>query len=134
ILADHLSRAPMQFLAHPGGDDFAFLAAPEAAPALAQAAAHAFSQRAAAHYDPADRAAGGISSVDRHGVPRRFPIVSLSLGIGPWRGEPGIGYRRLVEVAAEVKAAAKRVSGPSVVSNARDLTSAPWLPARDVTP
>ena len=83
-----------------------------------------------AHYDAEDREAGGIASVDRQGTPRRFGLLSLSIGIVTWRGEAGIDYRRLVEVAAEVKAAAKRTPGPAVVSNARDLTSGPWLPSR----
>jgi hypothetical protein len=118
-------------LAHPGGDDFAFLASPEEAHAVCVAATHAFSERVLAHYDPADREAGGISSVDRQGTPRRFGLLSLSVGIVAWNGQPGIDYRRLVEVAAEVKAAAKRMPGPAVVSNGRDLTSGPWQP---VTP
>lgn len=80
-------------------------------------------------YNEQDREAGGISSVDRQGTPPRFGLLSLSIGIVTWHGEPGIGYRRLVEIAAEVKAAAKRIPGPVVVSNARDLTSGPWLPA-----
>jgi hypothetical protein len=76
-----------------------------------------------------DREAGGISSVERHGAPRRFRILSLSVGIVTGQREPGIDYRRLVEIAAEVKAAAKRSPGAAVVSNARDLASGPWLPS-----
>ena len=70
---------------------------------------------------------------DLLGAPRRFGILSLSVGIVTWRGEPGIDYRRLVEVAAEVKAAAKRAPGTAVVSNARNLASGPWLRARGDT-
>src|SRR5262245_8050799 len=128
ILSQRLGAAPTHFLAHPGGDDFAFLASPDGAHPLAVAAANDFSERVPALYDPPDREAGGISSVDRHGAQRRFGILSLSVGIVTWRGETGIDYRRLVEVAAEVKAAAKRSPGSAVVSNARDLTSGPWLP------
>jgi len=132
ILGERLGTAPTHFLAHPGGDDFAFLAAPDRAHALAVAAASEFSARVLALYDAQDRAVGGISSVDRHGTPRRFGIVSLSVGIVAWQGEPGIDYRRLVEIAAEVKAAAKRSPGAAVVSNARDLASGPWLPTSRV--
>jgi len=128
ILSQRLGAAPTHFLAHPGGDDFAFLASPDGAHPLAVAAANDFSERVPALYDPPDREAGGISSVDRHGAQRRFGILSLSVGIVTWRGETGIDYRRLVEVAAEVKAAAKRSPGSAVMSNARDLTSGPWLP------
>ena len=45
---------------------------PERAQSLALAAAAAFSERVLAHYDAQDREAGGISSVDRQGTPRRF--------------------------------------------------------------
>ena len=127
-LGEHLGAEPPHILAHPGGDDFAFVAAPERAHSFAVAAATAFSERVLAHYDHPDREAGFIASMDRQGTPRRFGILSLSVGIVTWRGETGIGYRRLIEIAAEVKMAAKRISGPAVVSNARDLTSGPWLP------
>jgi hypothetical protein len=74
-----------------------------------------------AFYDERDRAAGGITSLDRLGHERRFRFLSVSIGLVNWCGEEGVGLRRLVEIAAEVKGAAKRRRGPAVVKNARAL-------------
>ena len=73
-------------------------------------------------YDPEDRQAGGIESIDRRGRRRRFGFTSVSIGLVSWRGEPGVSYRTLVELAAEVKTAAKQTTGPVVLQNQRALT------------
>jgi len=43
--------------------------------------------------------------------------VSVSIGVVLWRGEAGVGYRQLAEIAAEVKRRAKAESGPAVIVN-----------------
>jgi len=122
LLKDQLGGRPDALLAHPGGDDFAFLASPDGAEETALRIAHEFDQRVPGLYDPADRAAGGIVNVDRRGDLRSFGFVSVSIGLVTWRAEPGIDYRRLVEIAAEVKSKAKRIAGAAVVVNARSLS------------
>lgn len=121
ILERHLQRGVGELVAHVGGDDFAFLIEPEDHARRARAAAEEFSERVLGLYDPEDRLAGGIDSVDRRGRKRRFGITSVSVGLVAWNGESGVNYRRLVEVAAEVKTAAKRITGPVVLSNQRSL-------------
>jgi EAL domain-containing protein (putative c-di-GMP-specific phosphodiesterase class I)/GGDEF domain-containing protein len=121
ILEAHFAREGGRFLAHTGGDDFAFLCEPEDAASVARAAAEDFAARVPALYDPPDREAGGIMSVDRRGTPHRFGFLSISIGLVVWRGEANVDYRRLVETAAEVKAAAKQAGGGTVVSNQRSL-------------
>jgi diguanylate cyclase (GGDEF)-like protein len=121
-LREHLQRQPGELLAHPGGDDFAFLIEPAEAEQRALCAAREFSERVVGLYDEADRAQGGISSIDRRGQRRQFDFMSVSIGLVLWQGEAAIDYRRLLEIAAEVKTAAKRKPGPAVMTNTRALT------------
>lgn len=122
ILQRHLQLGVREHVAHIGGDDFAFLIDMGDHAARAQKAADEFSERVRAFYDPEDRLAAGIESIDRRGRRRRFGFTSVSIGLVAWRGEPGISYRRLVELAAEVKTAAKRTTGPVVLLNQRSLS------------
>jgi diguanylate cyclase (GGDEF)-like protein len=121
ILERHLQRGVGELVAHVGGDDFAFLIEGEDSVARAKTAAGEFSERVLALYDPDDRLAGGIESVDRRGRRRRFGFTSVSIGLVAWSGEVGVNYRRLVEIAAEVKTAAKKTMGPVVLLNQRSL-------------
>jgi diguanylate cyclase (GGDEF)-like protein len=121
IIRKQLTKGPEDFLAHPGGDDFAFLVEPALSEERSRAAAEEFSDRVRRLYDEPDREAGGITSHDRQGRSRQFPFLSISAGLVTWRGEPGVDYRRLVEVAAEVKQLAKASPGGAIVMNARAL-------------
>lgn len=125
VLGRRLIAGPDELLCHAGGDDFAFVLDPGWAEERAREAAAELSARVTDLYDPADRGAGGIVAVDRHGVPRRFGFLSLSIGLVAWSGEEGQDYESLVTVAAEVKRAAKAVEGPSVVLNRRRLELSP---------
>jgi GGDEF domain-containing protein len=125
VLADFYS-GPGRFLAHIGGDDFAFVTTDvTGAEHTAFAAAQLFGNRAQHLYDPDDRAAGGIVSVDRQGRERQFRFASLSIGLVLWHGEVPIDYHRLVAVATEAKSAAKGSPGPSVITNKRRLEPNP---------
>jgi diguanylate cyclase (GGDEF)-like protein len=121
VLAGHLGGGPDEVLAHAGGDDFAFVVASRDAEERARAAVAEFSERVVALYDDADREAGGIAATDRRGAVRQYAFLSLSVGLAPWSGEPGVEYRTLVSTVAEVKSAAKAISGPAVVTNRRRL-------------
>ncbi len=121
-LKKHLQQGAGEFVAHIGGDDFAFIVEAGDHAARAQQAASEFSDRVLALYDPEDRQARGIESIDRRGRRRRFGFTSVSIGLVSWRGEPGVSYRTLVELAAEVKTAAKQTTGPVVLQNQRALT------------
>jgi diguanylate cyclase (GGDEF)-like protein len=134
LLRLHVGAEPGALVAHPGGDDFAFVMDPERAEGRAWLVAREFSARVAVLYDPADRAAGGITSVDRRGERRSFGLVSLSIGLVSWHGEPGVDYRRLVEITAEVKAKAKSLPGPAVIQNARGLWPPPDPVEVELTP
>ncbi len=121
VLRRHFATPGEDFVAHPGGDDFAIITTCDGAEERAFAAAIEFGARVLDLYDEADRSEGGISSLDRQGSPRFYGFVSASLGLVAWTGEASVDYRSLVEVAAEMKSRAKRDSGPSVASNRRSL-------------
>lgn len=121
-LQQHLQQGGSELLVHVGGDDFAFLLEPVDHQRRAETAAQQFSEKVLSLYEPGDRAAGGIESVDRRGRRRRFGFASVSIGLVAWSGEPGIDYRRLIEVAAELKTAAKKMPGSVVLMNQRSLT------------
>lgn len=124
VLAHQLGNGPDEVLAHAGGDDFAFVVVADGAEARARAAVEEFRERAIALYDDADREAGGIVATDRLGVKRRYGLLSLSIGLAAWNREPGVDYRSLVGIVAEVKRAAKAIEGPAVVANRRRIGDA----------
>jgi diguanylate cyclase (GGDEF)-like protein len=69
------------FIGHIGGDDFVALVPPEAAEAFATRVIARFDDGILSFYDPKDLLNGGIEVEDRQGQQRRFPFVSISLGI-----------------------------------------------------
>lgn len=80
LLRDLSAGAAGAFLGHIGGDDFTLLCRPEhAAPLAADAIAH-FAARLTELYDPEDFARGFLVAVDRDGIPRRFPLMGLTIG------------------------------------------------------
>jgi signal transduction histidine kinase/GGDEF domain-containing protein len=99
------------FLGHVGGDDFVVVSAPERARPLCGAAIAAFDRVIPLYYDRADRERGSIEAVDRHGVRRRFPLLSLS--IATVVVEPGRyrSHAELARAAAALKGRAKRIPG-----------------------
>src|SRR6185436_13011794 len=69
------------FIGHIGGDDFAVLTSPPVLDALCRNIISAFDQRVRTLYDPDDLGRGYLQGIDRQGVPRRFPIIALSIGV-----------------------------------------------------
>ena len=110
---------PQAFVGHVGGDDFAAIVPPQAADAFATRAIYRFDQRVPSLYDPQDARAGFIEVPDRQGVLRRFPLVSISLGIASNAWRPFRDARELVAVATELKNAAKRHPGSSYLADRR---------------
>jgi diguanylate cyclase (GGDEF)-like protein len=114
MVAELMVRAasgPDRFIGHVGGDDFVALARTDEAEVLAERITARFDETAPALYDAEDRRRGSIQTRDRRGVLRRFPLVTLSIGIvnvAPGRFD---GATSAARAAAEVKAVAKRKPG-----------------------
>jgi PleD family two-component response regulator len=111
------------FVGHIGGDDFVVILPPDAAEEFAQRVISGFDGRVPSLYDPEDAVTGTIEIEDRQGLLRRFPIVSVSLGIASNAQREFRDHRGLVATATELKTVAKKDRGSSFALDRR--TQAP---------
>ncbi|MBI5242753.1 MAG: response regulator [Elusimicrobia bacterium] len=95
------------FLGHVGGDDFVMVTDIAAAPHLAQRAVSLFDRKAVAFYDPADLSRGYIEAQDRQGRSRRFPLLTLSMGVATSERRRLDHYAKVVSIANEMKSFCK---------------------------
>lgn len=105
ILADMLKAMgrPDDFLGHIGGDDFVLVTHPDLAESLAVAITGEFDRLAPVYYGLEERARGYVTSRDRRGVARKFPIITLSIAIATTAKRNFERYAEVVDVAAEIK-------------------------------
>jgi diguanylate cyclase (GGDEF)-like protein len=106
------------FVGHIGGDDFALIVTIDRAESTAQKAIELFDSEVGALYEPADLERGYIEVQDRRGRMMRYPILSLSIGIG-LSGDDVSDYREIVDSATEMKTFAKRQPGSSYAIDRR---------------
>lgn len=102
------------FVGHIGGDDFfVALEAKEESPEEASKAIpllqNSFRENVLAFYDEEARSSGCIESVDRSGVRRSFPILTVSAGglLLPRGGAKEFGEETILRTLAELKHSAK---------------------------
>jgi DNA-binding response OmpR family regulator len=119
LLADVLTEqvaahgAGGDFIGHIGGDDFAVITAPDVLDTLCREIIATFDQRVRDLYDPGDLDRGFLQGIDRQGVPRSFPIISLSIGVVTNRHRSFEDYEEVSRVAAEMKQFSKQQPGSS---------------------
>ncbi|HMQ35519.1 MAG TPA: response regulator, partial [Chloroflexaceae bacterium] len=111
LLASVLAEvAPREdFLGHIGGDDFAIIHYGGRAEELCQRIVAAFDARVRELYDAVDLQRGFLRGVDRHGVPRQFGLLSLSISVVSNQGHQFSSVDEISKVAAELKGAAKHI-------------------------
>ncbi len=124
LLATALRRAvvgaePPAFIGHVGGDDFVLVCRPEQVEDLSFAAVEYFDQKSPSLHDPADVARGYLEVVDRKGVMRDYPLVSVSVGIATSERRRFDDYREVVIVATEMKGVAKGEIGSAIAVDRR---------------
>jgi diguanylate cyclase (GGDEF)-like protein len=107
------------FIGHIGGDDFAVLTAPAVLDDLCRNVISTFDQRVRTLYDLEDLARGYLLGTDRQGVPRRFPIISISIGVVTNRQRSFADYEDMSRVAAEMKQFSKQQPGSSYAIDVR---------------
>lgn len=69
------------FVGHVGGDDFVYILPPDKVEDSCKRIIAAFDDIVPHFYDPEDRARGNITSVDREGNTKVFPLMAISLAV-----------------------------------------------------
>ncbi len=101
---------PDAFVGHIGGDDFVVIIDSKLAKAACQAVIRDVDAMIPSYYSAEDRAAGYIGGVDRYGVRRNFPLISIS--IAALSCQPG-RYASAAEIATAAAAVKDRVKESS---------------------
>lgn len=99
------------FVGHIGGDDFIYIMDLGLVKEVSAEIILAFDSIMPTFYDPEDGERGYIQSRDRQGNEKRFPVVSLSIGIAHNRHNRFSHYGEFTEVASEMKRHAKLHGG-----------------------
>ncbi|HEX9080399.1 MAG TPA: EAL domain-containing protein [Desulfuromonadaceae bacterium] len=107
------------FYGHIGGDDFILISSPNSAAAMANGIIREFEGHLPVFHGENDYRAGGYAAINRKGQEETFGLLSLSIGILNTLAMPVASYAQLASLATEVKKAAKRQPGSSVVINKR---------------
>ena len=110
VLRQVVEDIPGSFLGHVGGDDFVMVMDGDDADAACQRAAELFDKGAFELYEPEDAARGYIEVADRRSRLMRYPLVTLSIGVG-LNHDDVRDYREIVDSATEMKSFAKRQAG-----------------------
>jgi len=72
---------PQDLIGHVGGDDYVLLSTPDCAESIAAELIKAFDSLVPDLYNEKDRRIGYFKGLDRYGVEREFPLLSMSIAI-----------------------------------------------------
>lgn len=106
---------PEAFVGHIGGDDFVAIVSADKAEAACREIIRDFDAMIPAYYSDEDRSAGAINGVDRYGVPRRFPLVSISIAALDCHPGDYDTAAAIATAAAQVKDHVKESSGSNYI-------------------
>ncbi len=98
------------FVGHIGGDDFIFVVSPEVIEKVCQEIVDNFDELIRAFYTKEDLQQQFLIAEDRLGNQRKFPLMSISIGVTINRGWFS-HYGRVAQVVTEIKEYAKRQPG-----------------------
>jgi diguanylate cyclase (GGDEF)-like protein len=109
------------FCGHIGGDDFIFISGSNQAEHISSQLISALEGHLPVFHGEKDYTAGCYSAVNRKGEQETFNLLSISIGIVNTRMTPVTSYAQLASISTEVKKAAKKLPGSSVVINRREI-------------
>ena len=95
------------FIGHIGGDDFIVVTEYGRAEELARRIVAGFDEIAPSFYSKADRERGHIVAADRQGNIRKFPFLSIAIGIVHNAARPLASFAQVSNIGTELKKGAK---------------------------
>jgi diguanylate cyclase (GGDEF)-like protein len=107
------------FAGHIGGDDFVLICKRHDALDLCQNVLDRFDEHIIDFYSEEDLLNGYIQAKNRQGAIRQFPLASLSAALVTNKKRRLINHVQVGEIAAELKKAAKKIPGSSLVVDNR---------------
>jgi diguanylate cyclase (GGDEF)-like protein len=118
------------FIGHIGGDDFAVITQPQYVETICSTLIERFDAAIPAIYDPLDLERGYLRGYDRVGVPHRFPMMTISIGVVTNCNRTFESLDEIGRIAAEMKRYAKRMPGGGYAVDQRGGNPVPVLPDR----
>ncbi len=112
------------FVGHIGGDDFVLLTSPETAEKLGEQILEWFNTSSRELYDQEDRERGYVEVLSRRHTIERFPLMSLTIALVSTDRVPVTHLAELIDIAQELKAHGKGISGSVLVGERRRRESA----------
>jgi diguanylate cyclase (GGDEF)-like protein len=110
---------PTDFVGHVGGDDFVILTTPDQCDAIAQRIIADFDRQVPDLYAPVDRRRGYLTTKDRQGLIKKFPLLSISIAIVHNQYHPLTSHWEIGALGAELKQFAKARGGSAYVKDQR---------------
>lgn len=107
------------FVGHIGGDDFVMVFDQEKVPPVCEEVIKKFGEGIVAHYNKEDLARGAIKGTDRYGVPRVFPIMTISIAVVICRQGEYDSAVSIAQTAAQIKDYVKGKPGSNYLINQR---------------
>jgi diguanylate cyclase (GGDEF)-like protein len=95
------------FIGHVGGDDFIIVTAPERIDSICKLIISKFSAAAPAFYKNEDIKRGFIFTKDRQGVEKKFPVLSIAIGVISSLVRPFSSMGEVSKIGSEMKSYAK---------------------------
>lgn len=122
IMATTAASSPFAeatFCGHIGGDDFILITETMQAERLSARIIASFERERPAFHGQRDHASGGYQAFNRKEELESFPLISLSVGIVNTSLSLVGSYAKLASLSTEVKKAAKKKNGSSIVVDGR---------------
>lgn len=107
------------FVGHIGGDDFIIIADCEPAESICRQIIADFEAEIVKHYSAEDLERGAIEGVDRYGVARVFPIMTISIAVVICSKGEFNSTVEIAKAAAEIKDHTKGLPGSNYLFNRR---------------
>ncbi len=107
------------FVGHIGGDDFVLITSPDLVAEICEAIILDFDRMIPTYYSAQDLERGFVEAIDRYGVTRQFPIMTLSIAVVSDDKRQIHSPQEIAQVASEIKDYVKAMPGSNYLVDRR---------------